>query len=246
MPQAGKGEIRLFCDFFDEDPVADTAELRRLGPFSVGGQGSAEVDAGVPTIASFLSGAGRITTTNEDNHTTLVGTQAAIQPDLMGPVVLEVRVQFENLDTKDAFIGFSDIAPETLSIETDVISNNGTSTLTYQASDLVGFYLSSELSDDEDWHTVANGGTSSMGTDATALDVDDDAVAGEWQILRLEIDPNGTCRWYIDEQLVKTQANAVDPSVAMGMCVGVEAKGAAIETMDVDYIELCAYRDWTV
>jgi hypothetical protein len=64
--QGEPGRIRLFYDFYGEDSVANTAELRSLGPFCVGGQGSAEADAGVPTIAGVLSGAGRITTTNEE------------------------------------------------------------------------------------------------------------------------------------------------------------------------------------
>lgn len=246
MPQsAANSKIRLFYDFFGEDAIANTAELRNLGPFSVGGQGSAEVDAGVPTIAGILSGAGRITTTNEDNHTTLVGTQAGFDVGLMGTIVLETRVQLENLDTKEVFIGFSDIAPETLSIEGDVV-HGATATVTLTASDLVGFLLSSELTDDEDWHAVYNGGTTTGETDSTALDLNDDAVAGEWQILRLELTSNGTARWYIDEKLLKTVEGAVSTTTNLALCVGVEAKGAAIETLDVDYISVKANRDFTV
>jgi hypothetical protein len=241
--QGEPGRIRLFYDFYGEDPIAGTAPLRPLGPFSVGGQGSEATDAGVPTIAGVLSGAGRITTTDESNHTTLVGTQAAFDVALSGTLVLETRVQMENLDTKEVFIGFSDIAPETLSIETDILTG-ATATMTNTASDFVGFFLSAELSDDEDWHAVYNGGTASAVTDSTALDLDDDAVAGEWQILKLEIAPNGDTRWYIDGDLKKTVAGAASTSVNLGRCVGVEAMGAAIETLDVDYILVKANRDW--
>jgi len=245
VQSAANSKISLFYDFFGEDAIANTAELRQLGPFSVGGQGSAEADAGVPTIAGVPSGAGRITTTNEDNHTTLVGTQAAFKAGTMGTIVLEARVQFENLDTKEAFIGFSDIAPETLSIETDILTG-ATATITNTASDFVGFFLSAELSDDEDWHAVYNGGSASAVTASTSLDLDDDAVAGEWQILRLEITSDGDARWYIDNDLKKTVSGAVSTTTALGLCVGVEAKGAAIETMDVDYISLKANREQAV
>ena len=241
--QGEVGRIRLFYDFYGEDPIAGTAPLRPLGPFSVGGTGSEDTDAGVPTIAGILSGAGRITTTNEVDHTTMVGTQAAFDVALSGTLVLETRVQMENLDTKEVFIGFSDIAPETLSIEGNILTGAGT-TITNSASDFVGFFLSAELTDDEDWHAVYNGGTASAVTDSTALDLDDDAVAGEWQILRLEIAPNGDTRWYIDGDLKKTVAGAASTSVNLGLCVGVEAKGAAIETLDVDYILVKANRDW--
>ena len=74
--------------------------------------------------------------------------------------------------------------------------------------------------------------------------MDDDAVAGEWQILKLEIAPNGDTRWYIDGDLKKTVEGAASTSVNLGLCVGVEAKGAAIETLDVDYILVKANRDW--
>lgn len=241
--QGEPGRIRLFYDFYGEDPIAGTAPLRPLGPFSVGGQGSEATDAGVPTIAGVLSGAGRLTTTDEIDHTTMVGTQAAFDVALSGTLVLETRVQLENLDDKEVFIGFSDIAPETLSIQTDVVHGAGT-TITNTASDFVGFLLSAELTDDEDWHAVYNGGTASAVTASGSLDLDDDAVAGEWQVLRLEIAPNGDTRWYVDGDLKKTVEGAASTSVNLGLCVGVEAKGNAIETLDVDYILVKANRDW--
>jgi hypothetical protein len=173
----------------------------------------------------------------------MVGTQAAFDVALSGTLVLETRVQVENLDTKEVFIGFSDIAPETLSIQTDVVHGTGT-TITNTASDFVGFLLSAELTDDEDWHAVYNGGSTSAETVSTGLDLDADAVAGEWQVLRLEIAPNGDTRWYVDGDLKKTVAGAASTSVNLGLCVGVEAKGAAIETLDVDYILVKANRDW--
>jgi len=245
MAQSDRGRIELFYDFFSEDNIANTAETRQLGPFIVGGQGSAEADAGVPSISGVLSGAGRITTTNEDNHTTLVGTNIAFDVGLMGPLVAEARVQLDNLDTKEVFFGFTDIDPNTLSIETDVMTG-GTATLTLTASDICGFFLSAELTDDEDWHMVYNGGTTTGETVSTSVDADDDAVAGEWQVLRLEIDTNGTARWYIDGVLKQTKTGAASTSVNMALILGVEAKGAAIENLDVDYLLVQANRDWTV
>ena len=245
MAQSDRGRIELFSDFFSEDNIANTAETRQLGPFIVGGQGSAEVDAGVPSISGVLSGAGRITTTNEDNHTTLVGTNIAFDVALMGPLVAEARVQLDNLDTKEVFFGFTDIDPNTLSIETDVMTGAST-TLTLTASDICGFFLSAELTDDEDWHMVYNGGTTTGETTSTSVDADDDAVAGEWQVLRLEIDTNGTARWYIDGVLKQTKTGAASTSVNMALVLGVEAKGNAIENLDVDYLLVQANRDWTV
>ena len=70
-------------------------------------------------------------------------------------------------------------------------------------------------------------------------------MAGEWQQLRLEIDPNGTARWYIDGELLWTQAGAVSTTTDLGVILGVEAKGNAVEEMDVDYLLVTANRDWT-
>ena len=122
----------------------------------------------------------------------------------------------------------------------------GTATLTLTASDICGFFLSAELTDDEDWHMVYNGGTTTGETVSTSVDADDDAVAGEWQVLRLEIDTNGTARWYIDGVLKQTKTGAASTSVNMALILGVEAKGAAIENLDVDYLLVQANRDWTV
>lgn len=252
MAESGPGKIRIFEDFIGlDDPIAGTAVPRHLGAFRVVGQGIAEADAGAPRI-NTPSGAVRLTTTNEAEHTTALETNVAFDVGLMGTLVAEARVQFENLDTKEAFIGFTDIAiaSDVPSLETDLMTG-ATTTLTLTASDLVGFYLSAELTDDEDWHGVYNGGTTTGATDSTAVDLagastDYEAVAGEWQVLRLEIDNNGTARWYIDGSLRQTVTGAVSTTTDLKFMAGVEAKGTAVETMDIDYILLEANRDWTV
>ena len=75
--------------------------------------------------------------------------------------------------------------------------------------------------------------------------VDDDAVAGEWQVLRLEIFPNGTASWFIDGVLIKTVTGAVATGTDLSLILALEAKGANIELMHVDYLMVEANRDWT-
>tara|TARA_R100001530_G_scaffold17438_1_gene15069 strand:+ start:2176 stop:2925 length:750 start_codon:yes stop_codon:yes gene_type:complete len=248
MAQSGPGTVEIFEDFIGlEDPVALTAVPRALGPFMVVGQGVAEADAGAPGLDSDgLSGVVRLTTTNETEHTTALQTHSAYDVALMGTIVAEARVRFADLDTKEAFMGFTDIniASDVPSLETDLLSAV-TATLTPVASDYVGFYLSAELTDDEDWHGVYNGGTTTGVTASGNVDLSDDAVAGEWQVLRIEIDNNGTARWYVDGDLKQTTAGAVSTTVDLKFMIGVEAKSAAIESMDVDYISITANRDWT-
>ena len=245
MAQSGEGRIRLFEDFFAEDNIANTATDRALGNFTVAGQGSEDTDSGIPLLhADATSGVGVMTTTNEDNHTILIGTPIAFDVALMGTLIAEARVRFVDLDTKEVFFGFTDIDPSTLSIETDVMTG-ATTTLTLTASDICGFFLSAELSDDEDWHFVYNGGSTTGETDSTELDASDDAVAGEWQVLRLEIFPNGTASWFIDGVLIKTVTGAVATGTDLSLILALEAKGANIEIMHVDYLMVEANRDWT-
>ena len=246
MAQSGVGRIRLFEDFFGEDSIANTAEARNLGSFTVGGRGCAEVDSGIPSLnADAISGVGVMTTTDEVNHTILVGTPIAFDAALMAPLIAEARVRFVDLDTKEVFFGFTDIDLTDLSVETAVLTG-ATTTLTLTASDICGFYLSAELTDDEDWHTVYNGGSTTGETDSTAIDCNDDAVAGEWQVLRLEVYPNGTASWFIDGVLIRTVTGAVATGTDLALILALDAKTAAIEIMHVDYLLVEANRDWTV
>ena len=252
MAQSGPGQIYLFNDFFtgvDISGVADNSTTRtfyNLGDFRLFGDGVSEIDSGALAIGSDeLNGVVRLSTTNEDKHACLLGTELAFDAALMGTIVVEARVRFNNLDTKHAFIGLSDTVADDLSFEDDMISGAST-TITLTASDLCGFYLCAELTDDEDWHMVYNGGTTTGETTSTSIDADDDAVAGEYQVLRLEVTPTGTARWYIDGVLKQTKAGALSTSTDVGVVCGVQAKGNAIEEMDVDYLMVKANRDWTV
>ena len=249
MAQASKGRIEIFEDFIGgEDIVANTAASRTFGTagLRVIGQGIAETDSGIVLLESDgLNGVGRLTTTNEDAHSIGLTTATMFDVAKMGTIVLEARVQFENLDTKEFYFGLTDVNADQTIIEGGTMVGNGT-TMTLTASDLCGFYLSAELTDDEDWHAVFNGGTTTGETDSTELDLDDDAVAGEFDVLRLEVGNNGTARWFVNGVLKKTQAGAVSTTPDLAVLLMVATYGAAIETVDVDYISITANRDWTV
>lgn len=234
MVQVSHGRINLVENFIgQDDPVAGTAVPRQLGMFRVVGQGIAEADSGAPRLTTAPGGV-RLTTTDEAEHTAAIETNVYLDVANMAPAYFEVMVQFENLDTKEAFIGWTDIqiASDVPSLETDLMTG-ATTTLTLTASDILGFYLSAELTDDEDWHGVYNGGSTTGQTDATAVDLDSDAVAGEWQVLRCEVDPNGTARWYVNGDLKQTVEGAVSTTTDLKFMAGVEAKGSAVETMDI-------------
>ena len=243
-----KGRIEIFEDFTGPEwIIAETAASGAIGAFRIVGQGVADTDAGVLISETLLNGVATMTSPNaSDNDSVGLVTGTMFDVALMGTIVAECRVQFADLDTKEFFFGFSDLNTDVHSME-GVLIHGASTTVTLTASDLVGFLLSSELTDDEDWHMVYNGGTTTGETTSTSIDADDDAVALEWQILRLEIAPNGTARWYIDGVLKQTQAGAVSTTTNLAMNCMLEIKGTGSnETADIDYIYISANRDWTV
>jgi len=133
---------------------------------------------------------------------------------------------------------------DTTILEGNNLVASGTS-LTLSASDLCGFLIDAEATDDEDWIMVYNGGTTSGETTIANIDADNDAVAGEYDILRLEVAINGTARWYINGVLKQTVTGAVSTSTDLAVIAMIEARSAAIEYAWIDYIAIEANRDWT-
>ena len=242
--QSDNGRVRLFNDFCGvANTLALTADTAQLGDFYAGGEGFEDNDAGIAG-KDALSGVVTLTGANTDADTTFIGTQICFDVGLMGPITLETRIQLPDLDTKEIFFGLTSILSVDEQLEDIVINASGTS-ITMPA-DLVGFYLSDELTDDEDWHGIYSGGTASATTTTTDVDLDDDAVAGEWQVLRLEVMPNGTCYWYIDGVLKQTVENAASTTTDYAVCLAAGANTTQLVIFDCDYLMVEANRDWTV
>ena len=244
MAQSGPGKIRLFNDFFGVgDTLALTADTAELGDFYAGGEGFEDADAGIAG-KDALSGVVTLTSGNTDADTTFIGTHIGFDVALMGTIVLETRIQLPDLDTKEIFFGLTSILSVDEQLEDIVINASGT-TLTMPA-DLAGFYLSDELTEDERWHGIHSGGTATASTTTTGVDLGDDATAGEWQVLRLEVAITGTCRWYIDGELKQTVENAVSTSTDYAVVLAAGANTTQLNIFDCDYILVEANRDWTV
>jgi hypothetical protein len=242
--QSGNGRIKLFNDFFgSSDYLTLTADTASLGDFYAGGEGFEDADAGV-VGKSALSGVVALTSANADTDTAFIGTSIGFDVALMGPIVLETRVRLPDLDTKEIFFGLTSILSVDEQLE-DIVINASSTTITMPA-DLVGFYWSDELSDDEDWHAIYNGGTASASTTTTDVNLSDDAVLDEWQVLRLEVMPNGTTSWYIDGVLKKTVEGAASTSTDVAVCLATAANTTQFAIIDVDYLSVEANRDWTV
>ena len=248
MAQSGYGRIKIFEDFLaGEDIVAETAASRSFGSsgLRVIGQGIAETDSGITVGESDgLNGVGILTTTNEDAHSCGLTTGKIFDVGKMAPINIECRVQFPDLDTKAFYFGLTDVNDDTTILEgNNLVAASGT--LTLSASDLCGFLIDAEATDDEDWIMVYNGGTTTGETTIASIDADNDAVAGEWDILRLEIAINGTARWYVNGVLKQTVTGAVSTSTDLAVMALIETRAASIEYAWIDYIAIEANRDWT-
>ena len=248
MAQSGYGKISIFEDFLaGEDIVAATAATRAFGGsgLRVIGQGIAEADSGITVGESDgLNGVGILTTTNEDAHSCGLTTGKVFDVGKMAPINIECRVQFPDLDTKAFYFGLTDVNGDTAILEGEnLVAASGT--LTLSASDLCGVLIDAEATDDEDWIMVYNGGTTSGETTIANIDADNDAVAAEWDVLRLEVSINGTARWYVNGVLKQTVTGAVSTSTDLAVLAMIEARSAAIEYAWIDYIAIEANRDWT-
>jgi len=249
MAQSEYGRINIFDDFTGQEwTVAETADdSMNCGAFRVIGQGKEDTDSGAVSMETDpnLNGVIVLTTTNETEHTLGLTTAKMFDVAKMGTLVAEIRVQFPDLDEKQFYFGFTDVNDDTAILEGGNLLGS-TETITLTASDLCGFLFSSELTKDEMWHMVYNGGTTTGETDSTDIESGIDAVSGEYNILKLEIDPNGTARWYVDGVLKQTVAGAVSLTTDLACMAMVETKAAEIQYAKLDYFGIKANRDWTV
>ena len=152
-----------------------------------------------------------------------------------------------DLDDKQVFIGFADSNDDDMSGEDDIIAAASATVLTLNGSNFCGFFWASDVeTSDEDWYGVFKGGDTTGVTAAANVDLDADATAGEFQVVRLEIETNGTARWYVDGVLKQTQTGAVSTTDELAFLCAVTATDTEFGHLEVDYLAVEANRDWTV
>ena len=251
MAQSGYGKILLFNDFCGpEIPIATNVAYGvtaggcsyYLGDFKVTGE-LEDTDSGVVGL-SKSNGWVRLTGTDEAEAGCTIGTEAVFSPALNGPFAIEARVETQAVTARNLFVGFCNVNADAAAVPPTV---GATTVTTLTASDLCGFsYDSTYGTDTNDWHMAYNGGSTTGEVLSTNINADEDVVAGTSQVLRVEIDTNGTARWYIDGKLKQTVTNAVSTTVLQGALVGCFATTTTVTDLDVDYIAVEANRDWTV
>jgi len=251
--QAGVGKIRLFNDFCGpEVPVECALDYAataggchyRIGDFTVRGD-LGESDVGIVDLEKS-SGWVRLGESDLNNYGIWVGSGLSFTPNLNGTMIVECRCEHQALTTKNAFIGFIG----TLADDTLEIIKNSTTTCTRQGN-AVGFMFDSQIT----INTVAatccyhmpymiSTTTSQV---ATAIASSQIIVAGEADILRVEIDPDGAARWYMNGKLEQSigPALAADVGTILAGGVGVWGTTSTDADIDVDYLLVEGNRDWT-
>lgn len=251
MAQSEFGRVTLFDDFLGPERITgETAASSAVGAFRIVGEGIATSGAGIGALVletDGLSGVVRLGTDVSEKDTTAFVTGTCFNVALMAPIVIEARVQFgDDLDDKKVFIGLTNENGDTVRVEEEIIDATGSTTIENTATNICGFFMSDELSAAAAWHSVYKSGTATAVTDTTELNLNDDAAQGEFQILRLEVDPNGDARWYIDGVLLKSVSGAVSTTTDMAVFCGVGTNAGSKSYFDVDYLLVRANRDWTI
>lgn len=252
------GDILFEMDFGGADiPVASAVAVGgaitgyNLGPFRLTGD-MVETDTGAIQVA-IHGGALRISGNDEDGKGVAIGTGVIWDPALNGTLVMETRVQRAVVTAGVVFAGFCDVNADDVA---EPLTATGT-TLTLTASDLAGFTLDSQLTATADWHMPFNGGSVSGPTDSTTVvsGTTNDrnlnnkpvalAVAGEWDLLKMEVHTDGSVDWWINEEFMQRQANALSTSVDLACYVGCWGTTSTAASLDIDYLRIRGKRDWT-
>jgi len=243
MAQSGPGKIYLFDDFCGPEIAIANAEAsttpgHSIGPFKITGD-LVRTDSGVVSLAKSsgyvqISGAA-----TADADSCVIGTEVIFSPVLNGPLVLETRLETEALTARNIFVGFCTANAD------DCLEPLTATTLTItKVVPSVGFLFDSQLTVATHWFMPYQ-----LSTDTNILAATVDSgivvVAGESDVLRVEIDPDGTARWYINGVLEQTRAGAATTTTLLAGIVGVFSTTTTKSTLDIDYLLVEANRDWT-
>ncbi len=250
--QSGFGKIEIFEDFLGaENPLASTVEennatttaLLNFGALVCRGEALEDGTSGIVPVADALSGVGRITAPYGANGDCLyLGTETTIGVAKMAPIILECRVEMAALTARRVYMGlvgnFAD--------SQGYINTGSTGTITLTEANQCGFVFDSGLTEAVKWYMPFKGGTTTGITDASEIVSSVTPVLAEFDILRLEVDNNGTARWFINGVLEQTKAGAISTSVVHSAMIGVMATTSTAPTADFDYFYISCNRDWTV
>lgn len=234
------GRLRVFEDFLAPDAALTwSTSAQRLGQI---GQVSVNEGSFAHTVDE-PGGVLAITTDTADNDNCFLYAGPFKPAD--GGCVMEARFKVADITTCAVYCGFA----ETLNATTPVCpSEYATATLTVNPGGQVGALWDSDGTSDY-WMAVAGDG-SAAATGAPYVSAYA-AVNDQWDVVRVEIDENGTGRVYLAAgnsglKLLYTFTTPVTSTDVQHACLGIENRSAAASVMEVDYFFAEGGRDWSV
>jgi len=242
--QSGVGRIRLFDDFAGpEIPVgnaeAATTPGHLIGPFKVTGS-THDTDSGVVSLAKASGYAQLLSSATADGDGVFVGTEVSISPELNGTIIVEARLEMAALTARCVFVGLMSANADE---SKEPITSTGT-TIT-KVVPCLGFVFDSQLTATY-WHMPYILAADATQTSTTVVSSQVPVLA-ESDILRLEVDNDGSARWFINGKLEQSVGAglAATPATLQAAGVGVWSTTTTVGSVDVDYLLVDFNRDWT-
>lgn len=163
-----------------------------------------------------------------------------------GGCVMEARFKVNDITTIAVNCGFT----ETLSATTPVMPiewSSGTAASYAVAGGIVCANFDKDTTTDLWRAFFGDGSTKSGGGDLNGTSSGEAAVNDQWDVVRVEIDPNGYARVYHDGILVKASTSAaVTPTDVQHAFLMIENRSSAAKVLEVDYFYAEGNRDWAV
>jgi len=154
-----------------------------------------------------------------------------------GSLIYEIRVKLSAITTCYVFLGLTDTIAA--SLEQPIYSAGSANTITTDASDAVGFFFDTGMTDDNWWIAGVKGDT-----DATHQDTGFAPVADTYETFHIELTTDGDAIFYRNGLQVGTKmTGAVTANVPLAPIFTVSKLSvAASMTMDVDYVHVSQNR----
>jgi len=253
MPQGSFGKVRVWDDFLgpDNDLTWGT------GTIKVGNFGFVSVNEGtLEWTVDEPGGILAITTDTGDNDNACLMAGTFKPQD--GGVTMEARFKCDSITTSSIFFGIT----ETLALDTPVMpAEFATATMTYNGTGgMIGFNYDIDATTNDFRACAGDGGAATGATRAgdtvtNGIAAGDALVVDEWVVARVEVHPDGNAHLWLghkgglagDMQLVAEYTTApINPADVFYGVLMVENRNASANVLEVDYMEVCGFRDWAV
>lgn len=153
-----------------------------------------------------------------------------------GGLVIEARLQVDDITNVMFFVGFTDV--ESTTVEAPIFKTSGADTIDSDATDACGVCFDTDGTTDE----FFQGGVDS-GVDTAATHSGSAPVNNTYVTIRVRVFTNGSVRGYINGTVIGTAvASAVTPTVALTPIVVCINRSASARNLLIDYIWVQANR----